>query len=224
MSTLEQINRESEQTLSDSVYQQLLEAIVSGRLSSGTVLSEVAVAKELSVSRTPVHDALRQLAKDGLVEQAPGRRSRVAEFSHDDVFEIFEMRKFLEGPAAELAATRMDRRQLIPLRATADDLAATTDDPDWVQRWIDYDDEFHQLIAEACGNKRLCKDISSYRLSHRGLNKLATNVDCLQKALAEHYEILDALERSDPEGARAAMIAHLDTWQDFFVRNFPRAG
>lgn len=209
-------------TLVEYVYETLLENIVSGELASGTVLSEVAVAKELNVSRTPVHDALRQLAKDGLVEQTAGRRARVANFGRDDVFEIFEMRKYLEGPAAELAASRMDRRQLVPLRATIEELAESTDSDDWVARWADFDEEFHDTIAQASGNKRLWRDVAGYRLLHRGFNKIATNVDCLQEALHEHTQILDALEEGDAQGARNAMIGHLDNWQEYFVRNFPR--
>src|SRR3954447_12906692 len=111
-------------SLVESVYEALLERIVSGDLPSGTIVSELALAQELGVSRTPVHDAVRQLAKDGLVVREGRRLARVAGFSPDDVYEIFELRKFLEGPAAELAAGRMDRRHCAPLRAAADALSA----------------------------------------------------------------------------------------------------
>ncbi|MEK6237968.1 MAG: GntR family transcriptional regulator [Planctomycetales bacterium] len=223
MPTVEQLKLvNSGITLAEAVYETLLESIVSGDLASGTVLSEVAVAKDLAVSRTPVHDALRQLAKDGLVDQAAGRRARVADFSRDDVFEIFEMRKFLEGPAAELAASRMDRRQLIPLRMAANDLAQNRETEDWLSKWINHDEEFHSVLAKASGNSRLWKDIANYRQLHRGLNRISTNVEFLQAALAEHQAILDALESGDPQAARSTMIAHLDAWPDNFVRHFPR--
>jgi DNA-binding GntR family transcriptional regulator len=213
---------DSRVSLSDSVYETLLEAILSGSLASGTILSEVAVAKQLEVSRTPVHDALRQLAKDGLVEQAIGRRARVAPFTRDDLAEMFEMRKILEGPAAELAATRMDSRQLVPLRAAADQLAASIGAVDWVARWTDFDEDFHRTIAEASGNRRLADDIARYRLLHRGINRIGTEADSLQQALAEHLEILTALEAHDGPRARAAMVKHIEFWQQYFVRRFPR--
>lgn len=216
------VDSERSGTLVETVYQTLLERIVSGDLPSNTVLSEVAVARDLGVSRTPVHDALRQLAKDGLIEQASGRRAKVAPFTGDDVFEIFEMRKFLEGPAAELAATRMDRRQLIPLRAAAEALRASIGSPDWTAQWAEVDDAFHDAIAQASGNKRLWHDISTYRLLHLGFNKLATTEDVLVAALTEHDAILDALESQDGAAARDAMLAHLNHWQDYFVRKFPR--
>ena len=90
--------------LSDSVYETLLEAIISGKLARGTIVSEVSLAKQLEVSRTPVHDALRQLAKDGLVEQRAGRRAVIASFSKEDLFDIFEMRMLLESAGARRAA------------------------------------------------------------------------------------------------------------------------
>jgi DNA-binding GntR family transcriptional regulator len=213
---------DSRATLADAVYETLLEAILSGRLASGAILSEVAVAQQLDVSRTPVHDALRQLAKDGLVEQAVGRRARVAPFTRDDLFEMFEMRKFLEGPAAELAAGRMDQRQLAPLRQAADQLAATSGSVDWVARWADFDEDFHRTIAEASGNRRLADDIARYRLLHRGINRIGTEAEGLQEALAEHLEILAALEARAAAAARNAMVRHIEHWQQYFVQRFPR--
>ena len=209
-------------TLSDKVYETLLEAIVSGRMAPGTELSVVGVAKELDVSRTPVHDALRQLAHDGLVEQEVNRKARVASFTKDDVFEIFEMRKLLEGRAAELAASRIEEKVLALLQAEADRLADSPDAIDWVSRWIDFDEQFHTAIAQASGNRRLFMDITRYRLLHRGFNQMATNAEVLQQALKEHQEILDALANQDAAEAASAMVSHIETWQVYFVKSFPR--
>ncbi len=209
-------------TLADTVYENLLERILSGKLMPGTVVSEVALAKELNVSRTPVHDALRQLAKDGLIDQSPGRRAVIATFSKDDVYDIFEMRKLLEAEACRRAATGLDRTNLQRLREAADDLAANKDNQEWVSRWTDFDEDFHDTIAKASGSPRLWQDIVRYRLLHRGFNMLTTTVDCLQQALKEHMDILDALEQRDPEAAAQAMVAHIQEWQAYFVNHFPK--
>src|SRR4051794_14118418 len=165
------MSRPSDRSLVESAYQALLERIIGGDLAPGTIVSELALAQGLGVSRTPVHDAVRQLAKDGLVVREGTRRARVADFSPDDVFEIFEMRKYLEGPAAELAAGRMDRRHCAPLRAAADALAARPpDDAGWTAAWAEFDDLFHRTIARASGNGRLAADIGRYRLLHKGFN------------------------------------------------------
>jgi DNA-binding GntR family transcriptional regulator len=220
--TLELKRTSDRETLADTVYASLLDAIIDGGMPSGTILSEVAVAKDLDVSRTPVHNAIVQLARDGLVEQSSGRRARVARFTRDDLFEVFEMRKFLEGPAAELAAGRMDQRQLAPLRAAVDELERTIDAADWNVRWIDHDDEFHGTIAKASGNTRLANDIDRYRLLHRGFNRLFRKEAPLQQAVDEHKRILDGLESRDGAAAREAMVDHLIVWQKYFVQHFPR--
>lgn len=220
--TLKPVPGQSEQSLVDSVYGSLLEAIVGGSLPSGTILSEVSVAQQMEVSRTPVHDALRQLSQDGLVERQNGRRARVSQFTRDDIYEIFEMRKYLEGPAAQLAAGRMDQRQLVPLREGAEQLAAVRGRADWVTRWTDYDELFHSTIADASGNKRLARDIHRYRLLHRGFNRMSTDAESLQQALAEHLTILKWLEAREGDKARKAMVDHITAWQAFFIRAFPR--
>ena len=213
----------SDESLSEVVYQQLLEAILTGKYPQDAVLSELGVARELKVSRTPVHDALRQLAKDGLVVRQRNCRARVAGLTSDDVYEVFEMRKLLEGPAAELAAARMDARQLLPLQEFAAELYRSKRGAAWTARWADFDDQFHSTIATASGNRRLAQDIHRYRLLHKGFNRLATEPEGLQQALEEHLGILAALAARDGGLARERMVAHIAAWQIHFIKHLPQA-
>jgi len=222
--TLQVSEEANEDPLSEVVYQRLLQGILAGIYPAGTVLSELGVAREFGVSRMPVHDALRQLGKDGLVQRQRNCRARVAGITADDIFEIFEMRKFLEGPAAELAAGRMDARHLSPLRAFASKLQTERKGKAWVAHWADFDELFHRTIAEASGNQRLAQDINRYRLLHKGFNRTATDADVLQQALREHVSILEALEKKDGVLARQRMIAHITAWQDFFIRTVLATG
>ncbi len=207
------------QSLTDAVYESLLEGILSGALAAGTVLSALELADKLKVSRTPIHHALRALAADGFVELQNGRRARVVRFTRDDCWEIFEMRRFLEGPAAELAAGKMDDRQLAPLRKGAEQLAGAKGAIDWTERWSEYDEAFHRAIAEASGNRRLAHDIGRYRRLHRTFNRRATDPKSLYEALTEHLEILAALERRDGLAARLLMEQHIRKWQRYFVES-----
>ena len=86
-------------SLVDSIYETLLEAIVSGQLPHGSELNSVGLAKQLEVSRTPLREALRLLERDGLVHQEGNHKARVAEFSADDIREIYEVRLQLEAAA-----------------------------------------------------------------------------------------------------------------------------
>lgn len=211
----------SEESLSEWVYQRLLESILTGKYPQHGVLSELGLARELKVSRTPVHDALRQLAKDGLVVRQLNCRARVAGLTSDDVYEVFEMRKLLEGPAAELAAARMDARQLLPLQQFADELQHAIRGQTWTARWAEFDDQFHSTIASASGNRRLAQDIHRYRLLHKGFNRMATEPEGLQQALEEHRLILEALAAHDGPLARERMIAHIAAWQAHFIKHLP---
>ncbi|MEI6232950.1 MAG: GntR family transcriptional regulator [Planctomycetota bacterium] len=208
--------------LSDSVYEALVAGILAGKLAPGAVLSELALGRQFKVSRTPIHDALVQLAKDGLVEQEANRRAVVAAFTSADVFDIFEMRKLLEGESARKAATKLDRIALAKLREAAEQMAASAAKPGAVARWVDFDEIFHTTIAEASGSKRLMEDITRYRMLHRSFNRMRTTPEVVQQALAEHMRILEALEKRDAKRASAEMVAHIHEWQAYFVNSFGR--
>lgn len=211
--------------LSDTVYETLLNAILSGKLRNGSIVSEVSLSKQLGVSRTPVHDALRQLAKDGLVEQNAGRRAMIAAFTREDIHDIFDMRRLLECEAARRAASGIDHATLAKLRAMSAELktkVGTVSDAQWIALWTDFDEVFHDAIGKASGSTRLWHDIVRYRTLHRGFNRLSTTVESLQRAVAEHDRILDALEKRDADNAAARMGEHIREWQAYFVNHFPR--
>jgi DNA-binding GntR family transcriptional regulator len=220
MQTLELQHGIESTRLSDTAYETLVGAILSGRLAPGTIVSELELARQFNVSRTPVHDALRQLTKDGLVVQEMNRRAMIAAFTAEDVHDIFEMRKLLEGEAAKRAATRLDRVAQSALRQSTDKIAASFGKAGLVARWADFDEMFHMTIAGACGSRRLEQDIARSRLLHRAVNRLTTTPEVLRQALTEHCRILDALERRDAKSAAAEMVAHIHEWQAYFVNRF----
>ena len=217
---LRPVQEESAESLGEAVYESLLEGIICGQLEPGVFLSAAQLSSKLEVSRTPIHDALWMLASDGLVELQAGRRARVTQFGRDDLWEIFEIRRLLEGPAAEMAAGRMDQRQFGPLRGMVEELSGRKISVDWTRQWSDFDDQFHRTIAESSGNRRLAQDIARYHLLHRGFNRVSTDYKSLQRALAEHVEILDALEARDGSRARSLMESHISYWQIYFVEKF----
>lgn len=197
-------------SLAASVYQTVLEAILGGGLTAGAELNEVTLARELGVSRTPVHEALRRLAADGLVVQLANRRVRVAAFDRQDIVEIYEMRQVLECAAAERSARRMDRAELAELCREADALAASSGARNWTTRALDFDVRFHAALAAAAGNERLRADITKYRHLVRAFCRLSGSTTNLRAAVAEHRQIMDTLEARDARGARRAMAAHID--------------
>lgn len=197
-------------SLSDSVYEKLLEAIVSGKFPGGLEISEAEIARRLGVSRTPVHDAVVRLVTDGFLRQSADRKLQVVQFAADELIAVYHMRRLLEGEAARLAATRMDAAVLLALREQADELLTLPDSSDWNEREIEYDLEFHETIATASGNPLLERDVGRYRLLIRGFCRITGTTVNLRAALDEHITILDALERRDGRAAMEAMHAHIE--------------
>lgn len=205
--------------LSESVYETLTQMIVSGELQPGRPVSESELSRRLEVSRTPVHEAIGRLVKDGLVIQPRNRRPIVASFSSEDIFDVYEMRRILESEAAAKAAVRMDQVTLSELAEAAAAFRISGSKAETLREWVEFDDRFHTAIAAASGSRRLEADVQRYRLLHRVFNRTHTNPAILEPALQEHLEILKALRERDPIGARKAMSDHIAEWQRFFVHH-----
>ena len=205
--------------LSEQVYETLVGMIVQGELAPGQPVSEVELARSLNVSRTPIHEAVKQLVKDGLILQAANRRPVVVSFGADDIRDIYEMRRILESEAAAKAADRIDRPTLQKLEANLIQFRGREISDTSVAEWVKLDDEFHTAIANASGSPRLADNIDRYRLMHRVFNRTHTDPSVNWQAADEHLRIIDALKRRSPEEARQAMREHLEEWQRFFVNH-----
>jgi DNA-binding GntR family transcriptional regulator len=205
--------------LSERVYEALVEMIVTGQLGPGRAISELALSRQLNVSRTPIHEAIKQLVKDGLISQSANRRPVVVSFGSDDIFDVYEMRRILETEAAAKAAQRIDLPTLNQLERELHTFRDDFDQPAAIERWVGLDDRFHSTIAAASGSHRLAADITRYRRLHRVFNRSHTQAAVLTQAIQEHQGILDALRSRDIGAAREAMGKHLQEWQRFFVNH-----
>jgi DNA-binding GntR family transcriptional regulator len=205
------LDRVTRAPLADAVYETIMDGILGGRYASGAELTEVSLAAELGVSRTPVHEALKRLAVDGLIEPMTNRQSRVVRLTAPQVRDVYEMRALIEPAAAERAAERLDPAQLEALRESALGLAASSGRPNWAIRAIEFDVRFHDTLAAACGNERLRTEIAKYRRLVRAFCRATGNSENLQQAFAEHIEILNALETGDGAAAHWAMTAHIES-------------
>src|ERR1700727_1488998 len=104
--------------LHETVVERLRDMIVEGELASGERLHDANLAKILQVSRTPIREATKLLATEGLVDLLPGRGARVSELSSEDILDLFETIAGIERHACELAAERMSERDLDTLHPT----------------------------------------------------------------------------------------------------------
>ncbi len=193
----------------DRAYALLRDLVISGEFAPDEPLSERSLSTRLTLGRTPIREALKALAKDGLLTIHPMRGTFVRQMSFDDLREIHELRLALEGMAAYLAAAHGPTE---PLRHCAEELrriqqSATLDVEDAQHvGWA-----FHDEMFRATGNDRLAQAYDNLRAqSGLALQKMRQyNVDRTRQAVGEHLDIYAAIEASDADAAQQRMWRHL---------------
>ena len=201
-------------SLHDEVAAQLRERIFAGELTPGTFLDELRLAEQMSISRTPLREALKVLTHEGLVRHEPRRGCFVNEVTEQDLDEIFPVIALLEGRCAYEAAQN----------ASDADIAALEDLHQKLQRYAKakrineyYATNFaiHEAIIALAGNRWLAGVIGDLRK----IVKLARLQQLhapgrLDQSLSEHLAVFAALKARDAEGADAAMRTHLTRQRD----------
>ena len=197
--------------LSDRVYQVLRGDILAGRLAPGQRLSLEEFAQRFGISITPVRDALRLLAADGLVELQPRRGAFVIQPSPKLIEEVYQIREMLECGAVDFAIQR-GVEVLEELESLVQRIAETMvgeSHSDYLA-YVRLDQRFHQVLIDCVGNRKLSEIYAGLR-SHT-LVTLAQHGATDHRAsdtLTEHEAILAALRRGDADAARAAIRRHL---------------
>lgn len=193
---------------SDRAYATLLDEIQSGALAPGTVLAEVEQAARLGVSRTPLREALQQLAADGLVAQQSPRVTVVTDVDADDIRALFEMRRALEESAARLATQRGDVTVFRSLAAefAAVDLSRT----DGREEYALLISRFDKAIDEAVANDYITAALRMVRTHLVRVRRMARDrPERLAASVAEHRLIAQALAERDGDLAAHATHVHL---------------
>ncbi len=203
-------NHIKSQSLKEIAYEHIGQWLIEGTLQPGEALIETDLAERLGISRTPVREALHQLAQEGLVEMIPRRGAFVRRITLQDIEELFVIREAIEGVAARLAATKAKPEQL---RAFAEKFEAAAHEPDEIQRQEQYErigDEFHDYILEICGNARIIEIIGTYKVLLQKERQIAAHIPGrIERSLKEHCTILEALQRQDPDLAEKTMRQHI---------------
>ena len=196
-------------SLSDKVYQYLRDGIAEGKYKTGDCLTELKIAEELGVSRTPVREALKQLELEDLVASQPNRGVVVKGFSSEDYRDVFTIRHMLEGQAAYWAAERITDEQLKELSEAVDLYEFYTQKGD-VQRLVLLDTRFHEIIYEACGSRTLKHILLSlhHNIHHARESSLTTPHRPIH-SLDEHRSIYEAIASHDAASAKQFMEAHI---------------
>jgi DNA-binding GntR family transcriptional regulator len=196
-------------TLWQRVYEHLRGEIMADRLPPGTELSEVALSRELSVSRGPIREAMGRLAAEGLVTVRPRRGAEVRAITPGELVDSYEVREALEVLAVRLATPRITESDLERLEELVDSMA-THSRNDAVADFFAANVIFHELLCELSGNKKL-QEVHHRLASEIGRFQAQTLAlrGNLEGSVNEHRAILAAMRLGDAEKAAALTAAHV---------------
>lgn len=193
-------------TLSEKVYDRLKELIINGTIEKGTKITETGIAKMFEISPTPIREAFRKLASEGLIEVNSWRSVVVKGIDKKALLEIYECREALEGMAGYLASKNITSEDIIELEQIIFD----SNNTDNVNELINLNTKFHNKILEIANNERLKKLLNNLMdviLYDRDIsNRYITR---RKKILEEHKEILNFLKLKDAERVSTLMKEHV---------------
>lgn len=200
------INR---QTLHDEVTAGLRNMIIEGELAPGERIPERELCEELGISRTPLREALKVLAAEGMVELLPNRGARVIELTLDDLQELFDLLGVLEGLSGELACRHMTDEQIEAVAQLHEQMLICHREGRRLE-YFTLNQRIHESIMQGAGNRALQTAHAgiSGRISHaRYLTNLSG--ERWQQAVDEHESILAALKQRDGEALFRELRQHL---------------
>jgi DNA-binding GntR family transcriptional regulator len=201
-----------EQSLADRAYYAIREWIVTLDLPPGSVVNERELMGRLGVGRTPVREALRDLAREQLVEVFPRRGMFVSSVDVGDIAGLSEVRLLLESEAARLAAERRGDGDLEETDALLEELDGAAGERD-ARGLIDLDQRIHRHVARCAQNPFLETTLEEYYVLALRIWFVALDRVALDEAIAEHHAILEAIRDGDPGRAEAVMRAHVESFE-----------
>lgn len=212
------MNRIAPTALYQEVAERLRQRIFAHELTPGTWIDEQKLAEQYGISRTPLREALKVLASEGLVELKPRRGCYVTEISRQDLDDIFPLIAMLEGRCAADAVLRAKAHDIEVLRAIHANLESAARDGR-IDAFFEANQEFHRKIQELAGNRWLLTVIQDLRkvLKLSRLHSLSLE-GRLQQSLEEHRLIMAALEASDAARAEQHMHDHLLSGREALAR------
>jgi len=209
--------------MADRVRGAIADAILSGQLKPGERLIELRLAAQLNVSRSPIREALRRLALEGLVVGEPHRGFRVTSLTRDDLIELYALRATLEALAARLAVRSATPSAIQRLGATVESMRSAARRRD-MRRMAALDMTFHEMIGEASNNGRLIRILRSLRLQIRESIAINLMYDDPADVVVQHEQLLQALKSKDAMEFSRLMEGHVSAAGERAIRGMSGDG
>jgi DNA-binding GntR family transcriptional regulator len=195
--------------LAERVFSELRQQIAQGTLKPRDRLVQEHIANELSVSRTPVREALNRLAQEGLVTWVPGVGYVVAKAQQRDVADVQGVRQVLEVAALAQALPHYNELDLARLKSVFQEMVDA--DPALAD-YVDLTHRFHRLLVQPCPNKlllSLVEDTWSRPVSVKVTGRYGDSPHAVEVMITDHREIIEAIESGEPDRAVSLLDAHI---------------
>ena len=204
-------------TLRERTYQALLELILNGELPLGSQLDENGLADRLSISRTPIREAINMLVKDELVEYRSYKGNFVRNFSVKDVQEVYQVRAVLEGLAARLAVQHLTDESLAELEEILSEISEAVRCQD-LDTLSSADRRFHRMIVRMGQNRTLNESLERLDLQIQLMRSFANrDPQIVMRTSLERPKIMAALRERDGNRAAQLLEAHIEGVRDALI-------
>ena len=203
--------------LHEQVAQRLRTMLVEGQIAPGAKLNERELAQVLHVSRTPLREAIKMLAAEGLVELVPNRGAIAVALDEADVLHTFEVMAGLEGLSGELAARRITDAELAEIKATHFEMLAAYTRGD-LSNYYRLNAQIHRAINAAAKNPVLTTTYNQVNARLQAL-RFRSNQDGAKwkRAVKEHEKMIEALQARNPAAMRDVLVTHLNNKRDVVI-------
>lgn len=196
-------------SLAEQIHDTLRAWIIAGDLAPGELVSENDLARRMSVSRSPLREAVRRLQEEGLLSSSEARGFRVPALSSGLVKQVYGVRRALEGAAAEASAPHVTDHDIATEAAKLDECRRAMERGDY-KPFSESDIAFHHTFNQHCGNPMLLSHIERIRGHVQRIIVFAGQLpDHSEQSAREHGEILAAAETREPALLRDAMESHI---------------
>ena len=191
--------------------------IIEGRIAPGAKLNERELCEQINVSRTPLREAIKLLAAEGLVDLLPNRGAVAVKLTETDILNTFEVLAGLEAMSGELAAQRVTEEELAEIRATHYEMLASFTRRD-LSNYYRLNAIIHSSINTAAKNPVLTSTYQSINARVQSLRFRTNQNEAKWKlAMKEHQQILDALDARDSKALGAILTQHLNNKRDTVI-------
>ncbi|MEH7392025.1 GntR family transcriptional regulator [Bacillus sp. JJ1503] len=205
--SISKIKSVGRQPLNVMVYENIKHAIIEGDIEPGTRLTETKVGEQMNVSTTPVREAFRRLASEGLLKIIPWRGAIVQEFSGQELIEVYQCRESLEGLAIKLAIETIDSEGIEKLESLVEESKETDD----LSEYVEINSTIHNTILEYAQNETLSNLLGQLNdVIYHNRNMSSYSKQRRNEIYYEHLQIVSAIKNGDKEQAQKAMELHVN--------------